>query len=84
VIGKNLVAVPTHFFKIAAYYKNGCLTVESYKMPNRPITEEQPLHMFHCNVAEIEKYSGLQFFGNLNKSMIIKADIETLYTTAKL
>ncbi|GIX88987.1 endonuclease G, mitochondrial [Caerostris extrusa] len=40
VIGRNNVAVPTHFFKVIAYEKEGSLfDIESYVIPNQTIDE---------------------------------------------
>lgn len=47
VIGKNSVAVPTHFFKIVVYeQEDHSLAMESYVMPNQKIDNETPLKAF--------------------------------------
>lgn len=47
VIGKNSVAVPTHFFKIVVYeMEDHSLALESYVMPNQKIDNETPLKAF--------------------------------------
>lgn len=48
VIGKNSVAVPTHFFKIVVFEMEGTcsLAMEAYVMPNQKIDNETPLKAF--------------------------------------
>lgn len=47
VIGQNSVAVPTHFYKIVVCETaNGALEMESYVMPNQPISDDTPLAVF--------------------------------------
>lgn len=47
VIGKNQVAVPTHFFKVlVAEGSGGSFDLEAYIMPNEPIPDAAPLEAF--------------------------------------
>ncbi|RXM92826.1 Endonuclease G, mitochondrial [Acipenser ruthenus] len=47
VIGKNNVAVPTHFFKVVILEKrSGEVELRSYVMPNAPVDEKTPLERF--------------------------------------
>lgn len=51
VIGKNSVAVPTHFFKIVVYeLDDHSLAMEAYVMPNQKIDNETPLKAFLVRV----------------------------------
>lgn len=63
LIGKNRVAVPTHYFKvILGETNNNQLEIQSYILPNQPINERTPLHMFQVPVETIERASGLVVF----------------------
>ena len=53
-------------------------------MPNKCIEEGQPLHIYFWDFADIEKYSGLQFFTKFDKTMIVKADVVALHPTARV
>jgi endonuclease G, mitochondrial len=66
VIGKNNVAVPTHFFKVifAEKYKGGYIS-KAYIVPNQAIDEKTPLSNFEVPLEEVEKASGLLFFEKL-------------------
>lgn len=55
VIGKNNVAVPTHFFKVIKCGRN----VTAYILPNKPIKAETPLEQFQTTVETVEKAAGL-------------------------
>lgn len=47
VIGKNNVAVPTHFFKVVVMEnEDNDFEMEAYVMPNRIIEEGTPLYVF--------------------------------------
>lgn len=62
VIGRNNVAVPTHFFKvIMRETATGHVNTEAYLLPNRQIAKETPLSQFQTTVQDIEKVSGLLF-----------------------
>lgn len=68
VIGKNNVAVPTHFFKVVILEKrSGEVELRSYVMPNAPVDENTPLERFLVPVESIERASGLLFVPNIMK-----------------
>ncbi len=60
VIGKNHVAVPTHFFK---FIKVDSIedSLEIYIIPNEPISAQIPFEHFKKTLEELEKFSGLEF-----------------------
>lgn len=68
VLGKNHVAVPTHFFKVVILEKqNGQVELRSYVMPNMPVDESIALERFLVPVESIERASGLLFVPNIMK-----------------
>ncbi|XP_053481546.1 endonuclease G, mitochondrial [Ictalurus furcatus] len=68
VIGKNHVAVPTHFFKVVILEKKrGEVELRSYVMPNTPVDEKIPLERFLVPIESIERASGLLFVPNILK-----------------
>ncbi|NXX51499.1 NUCG Endonuclease, partial [Tricholaema leucomelas] len=68
VIGKNNVAVPTHFFKVLILEKeSGDIELRSYVMPNCPVDEKIPLEHFLVPIESIERASGLLFVPNILK-----------------
>ncbi|XP_009683356.2 endonuclease G, mitochondrial [Struthio camelus] len=68
VIGKNNVAVPTHFFKVLILEKeSGEIELRSYVMPNSPVDENIPLERFLVPIESIERASGLLFVPNILK-----------------
>lgn len=67
VIGKNHVAVPTHFFKVIVMENNKQeLSLESYVMPNQPIDDKTPLTLFQVAPETVERAAGLLFFDKLS------------------
>uniref|UniRef100_A0A8B9GH37 Endonuclease n=1 Tax=Amazona collaria TaxID=241587 RepID=A0A8B9GH37_9PSIT len=68
VIGKNNVAVPTHFFKVLILEKeSGEIELRSYVMPNSPVDDKIPLEQFLVPIESIERASGLLFVPNILK-----------------
>lgn len=69
VIGRNHVAVPTHFFKVLILEQADGRGVElrSYVLPNEPIDEKVPLERFLVPIETIERASGLLFVPNITK-----------------
>lgn len=66
VIGKNHVAVPTHFFKVLILEAtSGQIELRSYVMPNAPVDETIPLERFLVPIESIERASGLLFVPNI-------------------
>lgn len=71
VIGKNHVAVPTHFYKIVVgETKDGKLDMEAYVMPNQVIDNETPLTVFQVPPESIERAAGLLFFDRVAKNKL--------------
>lgn len=68
VIGRNHVAVPTHFFKVLILEKpNGEVELRPYVMPNAPVDENTPVERFLVPIESIERASGLLFVPNIMK-----------------
>ncbi|XP_029915268.1 endonuclease G, mitochondrial [Myripristis murdjan] len=69
VLGRNHVAVPTHFFKVVILERAGGAGVElrSYVLPNEPVDEKIPLERFLVPIETIERASGLLFVPNIMK-----------------
>ncbi|KAL4630096.1 endonuclease G, mitochondrial [Arapaima gigas] len=68
VLGKNNVAVPTHFFKVVILETpTGGVELRSYVMPNMPVDVKIPLERFLVPVQSIERASGLLFVPNIMK-----------------
>ncbi|KAI4895833.1 hypothetical protein NFI96_016985 [Prochilodus magdalenae] len=68
VIGKNHVAVPTHFFKVLILEnRRGEVELRPYVMPNMPVDEKIPLERFLVPIESIERASGLLFVPNILK-----------------
>ncbi|XP_070760751.1 endonuclease G, mitochondrial-like isoform X2 [Enoplosus armatus] len=69
VLGRNHVAVPTHFFKILILEQADGRGVElrPYVLPNEPIDEKVPLERFLVPIETVERASGLLFVPNIMK-----------------
>lgn len=69
VLGRNHVAVPTHFFKVLILEQPDGRGVElrSYVLPNEPIDDKIPLERFLVPIETIERASGLLFVPNIMK-----------------
>ncbi|XP_066500318.1 endonuclease G, mitochondrial [Hoplias malabaricus] len=68
VIGKNNVAVPTHFFKVLILEnRRGEVELRPYVMPNMPVDDKIPLERFLVPIESIERASGLLFVPNIMK-----------------
>lgn len=51
MLGKNNVAVPTHFFKVVVMEaENQKLDMEAYVMPNAVIANDTPLNVFQVSL----------------------------------
>ena len=61
VIGKNHVAVPTHFFKVIFAETAGKFQETAYILPNCSIGNLEPLEKFKTTVKKVEKAAGLIF-----------------------
>lgn len=64
VIGKNDVAVPTHYFKVI--FGRGGSPLESYILPNEQISAETPLKEFRTTLEKVEKAAGIVFSESSN------------------
>ena len=62
VIGKNDVAVPTHFFKVILDARGKL--IESFILPNGAIASDTPLQQFSVALEQIEKAAGMVFDRN--------------------
>lgn len=70
VIGKNNVAVPTHFFKVIVFEtENREFDLETYVMPNAVIDEHVPLKSFLVPKDVIERNAGFLLFQTLPMSI---------------
>ncbi|XP_019741200.1 endonuclease G, mitochondrial isoform X1 [Hippocampus comes] len=68
VVGRNHVAVPTHFFKVLILERRGGqqgVELRSYVLPNEPVDEKIPLERFLVPIETIERASGLLFVPNI-------------------
>uniref|UniRef100_A0A0K0EPG8 Endonuclease n=1 Tax=Strongyloides stercoralis TaxID=6248 RepID=A0A0K0EPG8_STRER len=73
VIGKNNVAVPTHFFKVALIEKSpNVYEMECYILPNEVIPDDVPLSKFYSPLEVIERAAGFIIFENLSTKNITK------------
>ena len=73
VIGKNNVAVPTHFFKVILYQKepnSGLFQMECFLMPNADISASQPLKDFRIDPTVVERAAGILFFNAIPRNRI--------------
>ncbi len=62
LIGKNDVAVPTHFFMlIFVELPSSKIMAKSYILPNKAIEAKTPLKKFSASVEEVERASGVMF-----------------------
>ena len=70
VIGRNNVAVPTHFFKVILIENNsGNFEILSYVLPNLPI-KDVPLKTFLVPVDSVERAAGFLLFDKIPKNKI--------------
>gem|GEM_PF-1503581 len=61
VIGKNEVAVPTHFFKVVTAGEGRFGRQWAYIIPNEPIDASVPLDSFLTTIEKLEQVSGIVF-----------------------
>jgi endonuclease G len=70
VIGKNEVAVPTHFFTLIFLEKEPFhFQVQGYILPNQAVSSDIPLQKFKATLEEIERVSGIVFSKIAEKSL---------------
>merc|ERR1712062_713093 len=73
VIGKNNVAVPTHFFRVMiGELDNQQLEMEAYVLPNQAIPDQVAIATFQVPPDAIERASGLLFFDKIARSKLAK------------
>mmetsp|Transcript_10723 Transcript_10723/g.13407 ORF Transcript_10723/g.13407 Transcript_10723/m.13407 type:complete len:172 (+) Transcript_10723:152-667(+) len=72
VIGKNKVAVPTHFYKVIAAQKANDTYLGAFLIPNHEFPEDKPLMDFVVPVRTIEEQSGHRFFPKLTRPNELK------------
>ncbi|CAG0920832.1 unnamed protein product [Notodromas monacha] len=71
VIGKNHVAVPTHFFKIVVGEgTDGFLDMEVFVMPNQVLDDSISLNAYYSTPEAVERASGLLFFSSMSKDRL--------------
>jgi endonuclease G len=77
VIGKNSVAVPTHFFKAIFYSvensEDFSISSEAYIIPNQDINEGTLIESFRTSLENLEKTSGIIFPKDKDIKPYIKA-----------
>ncbi|KRZ36328.1 Endonuclease G, mitochondrial [Trichinella pseudospiralis] len=72
VIGKQHVAVPTHFFKVILVENpEGRFFIESYVMPNQCIDDSIPLNKFYAPLESVERSAGFFIFSNMPRNKLI-------------
>ncbi|XP_063964675.1 nuclease EXOG, mitochondrial-like [Lytechinus pictus] len=76
VIGNNLVAVPTHLFKVIAVESNESSTetvgVGAFVVPNAPIdSTKHTLEEYKVSLDVLEKSAGTSFLPNLTRSSMV-------------
>ncbi|CAB3399660.1 unnamed protein product [Caenorhabditis bovis] len=75
VIGKNHVAVPTHFFKVLLVeVAPGNFEMECFLLPNEVIPESVDLSSFHVPLEMIERNAGILIFDKLPKNSLKKVN----------
>ncbi|XP_069816586.1 nuclease EXOG, mitochondrial [Dendropsophus ebraccatus] len=75
VIGKDDVAVPTHLYKVVLARKKQpeeTLAQGAFIVPNVPISFQHQLPEYQVPLETIEKWSGLDFFPQVDKSKEVK------------
>ncbi|CAI4222334.1 unnamed protein product [Auanema sp. JU1783] len=73
LIGKNHVAVPTHFFKVLLSETSiGQFEMECFVLPNEVIPDEVPLTSFFVPLELIERNGGFLVFDRIPKKAIKK------------
>ena len=70
VIGKNNVAVPTHFFKVVLCEKQGVYNVFPYVLPNQPCDNATHLSSYLVPLDSIERAAGFILFDKLPRNQL--------------
>ncbi|MFI0435551.1 MAG: DNA/RNA non-specific endonuclease [Parachlamydiaceae bacterium] len=75
VIGKNDVAVPSHFFKVIMMKnKDDQEEVVAYILPNTAISSNTPLDHFRTTTQKVEKAAGLLLFNRQESDVATKIE----------
>lgn len=73
IVGRNNIAVPTHFFKVVLVeLMNGKFELEAYILPNSVIPDDIPLTSFMVPLDSIERSAGFLIFDKLPKNALNK------------
>ena len=79
VIGRNNVAVPTHFFKVVAIETtSGEFELLSFLLPNEALSDNIPLRNFLVPVDSIERAAGFLLFDKIPRKHIKSVNGEKL------
>ncbi|KAK6113762.1 DNA/RNA non-specific endonuclease family protein [Brugia pahangi] len=75
IVGRNNIAVPTHFFKVVLVeLMNGKFELEAYILPNSVIPDDIPLTSFMVPLDSIERSAGFLIFDKLPKNALNKVN----------
>ena len=76
VIGKNNVAVPTHFFKVVVCESEGGkdLEMEAFVLPNEAIPDATPITSFRVPPEAVERAAGLLLFDRIARNKLTKVN----------
>ncbi|KAK7194640.1 endonuclease G [Novymonas esmeraldas] len=68
----NLVAVPSHMFKVFLAEEDGgrSHSAAAFMMPNGPITEQLPLTAYQVPIDRLQRITGLQFFPGMDATRL--------------
>ncbi|KAI6233993.1 Endonuclease [Aphelenchoides fujianensis] len=72
VIGKNNVAVPTHFFKVALVETAAGFELHSWILPNAVIPDATPIEQFYVPLDAVERSAGLLLFEKFPKERLAR------------
>ncbi|UYV68723.1 hypothetical protein LAZ67_6000553 [Cordylochernes scorpioides] len=70
VVGRNNVAVPTHFFKVILANTGRDYSLETYVLPNAHVANGTNIKTFLKPKEDVERASGLLIFNNIPKQKI--------------
>ncbi|CAG9533205.1 unnamed protein product [Cercopithifilaria johnstoni] len=80
IIGRNNIAVPTHFFKVVLIELiDGKFELEAYILPNAVIPDDTPLASFLAPLDSIERSAGFLIFDKLPKNALKKINGKSRY-----
>jgi len=75
VIGKNNVAVPTHFFKVMLRERDDKIAVQAFVVPHAELARDMKYSGFIVSVDELESLSGLDFFSELSEPLQSRLEV---------